>query len=110
MVEYGRGHYDAFQDGGTSGSGGSRYVGGGIVFRTRMKDSDFFYEGSLRAGRLRTNYATDSPTLKGNSGMVEFGYVIKPKGRDNLSFDISGSYWFGRQRGLTGRVGVNWIF
>lgn len=53
---------------------------------------------------------TDTPTIKGNSAMLELGWVIKPMGNDRLSFDLSGSGWVGRQRGVTGRFGVNWMF
>ena len=62
MAEYGSGRYDAYLDGGTHGRGHSQYVGGGVVFRNTLKDGKF-YEGSLRAGRLKSDYATDDFTL-----------------------------------------------
>ena len=57
MAEYGRGNYDAYLDGGTHGSGTSQYVGGGIVFRNTQSDG-CFYEGSFRAGRVKTDYSS----------------------------------------------------
>ncbi|MCR5756396.1 MAG: autotransporter outer membrane beta-barrel domain-containing protein [Selenomonas sp.] len=53
---------------------------------------------------------TDSPTIRGDSYMLELGWVIKPYGDDKLSFDISATGWLGRQRGITGRFGINWMF
>ena len=58
MAEYGTGRYDAYLDSGTHGRGHSQYVGGGVVFRNTLRDGKF-YEGSLRAGRLKSDYATD---------------------------------------------------
>ena len=225
MVEYGRGNYDAYLDGGTHGSGTSQYVGGGIVFRNTQSDG-CFYEGSFRAGRVKTDYSssdfsvgsipvsekfqtsaayygghlgvgrnvklsrndpypdrfvyygklfythtkgdsitlttgeqynlsgvdslrlrlggkyiynvneihkfylgmawehefdgsssaesggfrTDTPRLRGNSGMMEIGWNYEPKGDNRFSVDISAIGWVGRQRGVTGRLGINWLF
>lgn len=53
---------------------------------------------------------TDTPRLRGNSYMLELGWVLKPKGNDHLSFDLSATGWLGRQRGVTGRFGINWMF
>lgn len=53
---------------------------------------------------------TAAPSLRGNSGMVELGWVMKPQGDDRWSIDLSATGWFGRQRGLTGRLGINWMF
>lgn len=225
MAEFGRGHYDAYLDQGTHGSGRNRYMGAGIVFRNTMSDGKF-YEGSLRAGRLKTDYAssdfsagaipvsekfntssayfgghlgmgrdlklskndpypdrfvyyaklfythtaaddvslttgelyhlsavdslrlrlgakyiynvneihkfylglawehefdgassaeyqgmrTDTPRLRGDSGMVEVGWNYEPKGDNRFSVDLSAIGWFGRQRGVMGRLGINWLF
>lgn len=225
MVEYGRGHYDAYLDDGTHGKGTNQYVGGGIVFRNTMSDGKF-YEGSLRAGRVKSDYSsndfsvgsrpvsenfrtastyygghlgmgrdlklsrndpypdrfvyyaklfyshtaaddvtlttgelyhlssvdslrlrlgtkyiynlneihkfylglgwehefdgashaeyrglrTDTPRLRGDSGMVEIGWNYEPKGDNRFSIDLSAIGWFGRQRGISGRLGINWLF
>lgn len=53
---------------------------------------------------------TDTPSLRGNSYMLELGWIIKPKGNDHMSFDLSATGWLGRQRGITGRFGINWMF
>jgi len=53
---------------------------------------------------------TDTPRLRGDSYMMELGWIIKPQGNDHMSFDLSATGWLGRQRGITGRLGVNWMF
>lgn len=53
---------------------------------------------------------TEAPSIRGNSYMLEIGWVIKPYADDTLSFDISAAGWLGRQRGITGRLGINWLF
>ena len=225
MVEYGRGNYDAYLDGGTHGKGTNQYIGGGIVFRNTMSDGKF-YEGSFRAGRVKSDYTsndfsigrrpvsesfrtssayfgghlgvgrdlklsrndpypdrfvyysklfytrtaaddvtlatgelyhldavdslrlrlgakyiynvneihkfylgmawehefdgsshaeykglrTDTPSIRGDSGMVEIGWNYEPKGDNRFSVDLSAIGWFGRQRGISGRLGINWLF
>ena len=220
MVEYGRGNYDAYLDGGEHGCGHHRNIGGGVVFRTKLTDGKF-YDGSIRAGRIKTDFEsnsfgvnrnvyetfktnshyigahlgvgreirhspkeivtysakflfshtgadtmqlttgedyhlssvnsyrikfglkeeyepnnihnfyvgagleyefngkayaehgglrTDTPSLKGFSGIFEFGWIIKPRGDEKFSLDLSGVGSVGKNRGLTGRFGINWLF
>lgn len=56
------------------------------------------------------NLRMDSEGLRGGTGVFEFGWTIKPKADDKLSFDLSGAGTFGKQRGLIGRFGLNWLF
>lgn len=62
-VEYGFGKYDSYADGGIKGNGNTRHIGGGIVFRDKLNDGAY-YEGSLRAGRTKADYETNSYTFK----------------------------------------------
>ena len=61
LVEYGRGTYDSYVNE-AHGSGSVRYVGGGAFIKQEMSD-DIFYEGSLRFGRMSTDYAADLPIV-----------------------------------------------
>ena len=45
-----------------------------------------------------------------DSGMMEIGWNYEPKGDNRFSVDISAIGWVGRQRGFTGRLGINWLF
>ena len=60
IVEYGRGSYDSYLDNGTHGEGNTHYVGGGLFLKEEQK-SGVFYEGSLRLGRMSTDYEADLP-------------------------------------------------
>ena len=53
---------------------------------------------------------TDTPSIRGDSGMVEIGWNYEPKGDNRFSIDLSAIGWFGRQRGISGRLGINWLF
>ncbi|MCR5758008.1 MAG: autotransporter outer membrane beta-barrel domain-containing protein [Selenomonas sp.] len=66
------------------------------------------FDGSAYA--VYDGLRTDTPRLRGNSYMMELGWIIKPKGNDHMSFDLSATGWLGRQRGITGRLGINWMF
>ena len=220
LIEYGRGNYDSYLDGGEHGSGHHRNIGGGVVFRKKFSDGKF-YDGSLRLGRIKTDFEshsfgtrrnisetfktnshylgahigvgreiqhsrkeivtygakflyshtgadtmklttgedyhlssvdsyrikigiseeyepnnihnfyfgagleyefsgksygehgglrTETPSTKGLSGIFEFGWIIKPRGDEKFSLDLSGVGSVGKNRGLTGRLGINWRF
>ena len=58
VVEYGGGSYDSYLDNGTHGEGGSHYFGVGIMAR-QVNHDGFYYEGSLRGGRVTSDYKAD---------------------------------------------------
>lgn len=62
MIEYGRGNYDSYLSTGEHGQGHSQYLGGGVVFHTQLSNG-VFYNGSIRAGRTKTDFES-----------VDFGY------------------------------------
>ena len=55
LIEHGRSRYDSYLDDGTHGSGNTRYTGAGILARVDLTDG-IYYEGSLRAGRIHSDY------------------------------------------------------
>ena len=58
IVEYGGGKYDSYLDNGTHGDGKSHYWGIGIMAR-QINNDGFYYEGSLRGGRVNSDYKGD---------------------------------------------------
>ena len=58
VVEYGGGSYDSYLDGGTHGEGGAHYFGIGVMAR-QVNHDGFYYEGSLRGGRVTSDYKAD---------------------------------------------------
>jgi len=55
VIEYGHGSYDSYQDSGIKADGKSSYWGIGVIAK-QTNDNGFYYEGSLRAGRTKSDY------------------------------------------------------
>ncbi len=68
------------------------------------------YEFNGKSYAEHGGFRTDTPSLKGFSGIFEFGWIIKPRGDNKFSLDLSDVGSVGKNRGLTGRFGVNWRF
>ena len=58
VVEYGGGSYESYLDDGTQGDGVAHYYGLGVMARQINRDG-FYYEGSLRVGRVTSDYNGD---------------------------------------------------
>ena len=69
LVEYGRGNYDSHVNA-VHGDGTVKYLGGGVFLRKEEADG-MFYEGSLRFGRAKMDYAANLPV---GSGTVHTSY------------------------------------
>ena len=61
MVEYGRSTYDSYLDDGYHASGDNHYVGIGLMAKQTNTDG-LYYEGSLRFGKMFSDYEADSAT------------------------------------------------
>ena len=73
IVEYGRGNYTSHLDDGTRGDGDAKFFGGGLFLR-QDNTSGFWYEGSLRAGHMKSDY-------RGNLNLA------------NVTYDTSSNYF-----------------
>ena len=74
VVEYGHGSYDSYQDNGITADGKSSYWGIGVIAK-QTNNNGFYYEGSIRAGRTKSDYNSDlRPGL-------------------HVSYDSSATYW-----------------
>lgn len=74
MIEYGRGSYESYLDDGTKGDGNTQNFGLGVMAR-QNNDNGTYYEGSLRYGKLTSNY---------NSGDL---------GTAGADYDTDANYW-----------------
>ena len=80
-----------------------------------MPRSEFYaglaweYEFGGDATATYEGYATPSPSLKGGSGMLEFGYRFTPK-EGSVSYGLSLTGWQGKRKGFTGGANVSWAF
>ena len=75
VLEYGHGNYDSYQDNGMTADGKASYWGLGFIAK-QTNDNGFYYEGSVRVGRAKSDYGSDS--------IVE---------NSHISYDSTATYW-----------------
>ena len=109
VIEYGRGSYDSYLDNGTHGDGDAHFWGAGLMAK-QLNDDGLYYEGSLRAGRMSTDYQSavaggikydsDATYYAAHLGM---GKVVQLNDKDIL--DYYGKLFYTRQQGDKVTVG-----
>ncbi|MFR6370971.1 MAG: hypothetical protein ACLUUD_08970 [Phascolarctobacterium succinatutens] len=110
VIEYGRGSYDSYLDNGTHGDGDAHFWGAGLMAK-QLNDYGLYYEGSLRAGRMSTDYQSavaggikydsDATYYAAHLGM---GKVVQLNDKDTL--DYYGKLFYTRQQGDKVTVGT----
>lgn len=105
VVEYGRGNYDSHQDNGIKASGKSSFYGAGLMAR-QTNSRGVYYEGSLRGGRVKSDYkgwlsAATHASYDSDSNYwaahVGWGRITPVKG--NNSLDTYVKYFYSHQDG-----------
>ncbi len=86
IVDYAHGNYDSYLADGTHGTGSTRYIAGGLIAR-RMLQKGFYYETSIRAGKVKTDFASDNLDKTGVFGRVTY---------DTLATTVSGHLKLGK--------------
>ena len=71
VIDYQNTNYDSYLSDGTHGRGNSKYIGAGFVLRN-LNRSGFYYEGSLKYGRVTTDFASDNLDTSGAFGTVTY--------------------------------------
>jgi outer membrane autotransporter protein len=74
VIEYGHGSYDSYQDNGIKADGNASYWGLGIIAK-QTNSNGFYYEGSIRGGRVKSDYDSDLSAVT------------------HASYDSSATYW-----------------
>lgn len=64
------------------------------------------FDGDARA--TINGVGAPAPSLKGNSGMLEVGWKVQAS--KNVVVDLNLNGWTGKQKGVTGGVGIQWTF
>ena len=106
FVEYGRGTYDSYLDDGTHGSGAMHYIGGGVMAKM-AQDSGLYVEGSLRAGRVSSDYtgSDDAAELSYDNASTYFaghvGVGQEWKLANGNKIEGYGKYFYSHQAGDT---------
>ena len=65
------------------------------------------FKGDARASVA--GYSTLTPSLKGNRGIFEIGWLHQPK-NSNLTLKLGATAFCGNQRGVSGNLGLMWTF
>ena len=110
VIEYGRGSYDSYLDNGTHGDGDAHFWGAGLMAK-QLNDDGLYYEGSLRAGRMSTDYKSavaggikydsDATYYAAHLGM---GKVVQLNDKDTI--DYYAKLFYTRQQGDKVTVGT----
>ena len=110
VIEYGRGSYDSYLDNGTHGDGDAHFWGAGLMAK-QFNDDGLYYEGSLRAGRMSTDYQSavaggikydsDATYYAAHLGM---GKVVQLNAKDTI--DYYGKLFYTRQQGDKVTIGA----
>ena len=110
VIEYGRGSYDSYLDNGTHGDGDAHFWGAGLMAK-QLNDDGLYYEGSLRAGIMSTDYQSavaggikydsDATYYAAHLGM---GKVVQLNDKDTI--DYYGKLFYTRQQGDKVTVGA----
>ena len=106
FVEYGRGTYDSYLDDGTHGSGKISYIGAGILGKLTQKDG-LWLEGSLRAGRAKSDYSANlSGTAASYDGSNTYYGAHLGAGKtfaikEGSSIDAYARYFWSHQNSMT---------
>ena len=110
VIEYGRGSYDSYLDNGTHGDGDAHFWGAGLMAK-QLNDDGLYYEGSLRAGRMSTDYqSTVAGGIKYDSDATYYaahlgmGKVVQLNDKDTI--DYYGKLFYTRQQGDKVTVGT----
>ena len=102
VIEYGRGSYDSYLDNGTHGDGDAHFWGAGLMAK-QLNDDGLYYEGSLRTGRMSTDYQSAvAGGIKYDSDVTYYaahlgmGKVVQLNDKDTL--DYYGKLFYTRQQ------------
>lgn len=106
FVEYGHGTYDSYLDDGTHGSGKISYIGAGVLGKLTQKDG-LWLEGSLRAGRSKSDYSANlSGTAASYDGSNTYYGAHLGAGKtfaikEDSSIDAYARYFWSHQNSMT---------
>ena len=110
VIDYAHGNYDSYLENGTHGTGSTKYIAGGLIAR-RMLQNGFYYETSVRVGKVKTDFSSDNIDKTGAFGRVTYsassttvsGHLKIGKAfrlnRNNM-LDVYATYYHAHQGGM----------
>ena len=115
FVEYGRGTYDSYLDDGTHGSGKVSYIGAGVLGKLTQNDG-LWLEGSLRAGRSKSDYSANlSGTAASYDGSNTYYGAHLGAGKtfaikEDSSIDAYARYFWSHQNSMTATLNTGDVY
>ena len=86
-------------------------IKGKLAFYCRMLhvSRQGFYN-YLKARATHKGFSTPTPSMKGDSCLLELGWQVKPKETSPLSINLNLTGWCGKQKGVQFGAGFEWGF
>ena len=111
FVEYGRASYDSYLEdaAGTHGSGKVSYIGAGVLARQYLK-SGLYLEGSVRGGRIKSDYegnisgTSTSYDISNPYYAIHLGVGKETKLKAGDALETYLKYFFSHQNGTSGKL------
>ena len=111
FVEYGRASYDSYLEDavGTHGSGKVSYIGAGVLARQDLK-SGLYLEGSVRGGRIKSDYegnisgTSTSYDISNPYYAIHLGVGKETKLKAGDALETYLKYFFSHQNGTRGKL------
>ena len=111
FVEYGRASYDSYLEdaAGTHGSGKVSYIGAGVLARQDLK-SGLYLEGSVRGGRIKSDYegnisgTSTSYDISNPYYAIHLGVGKETKLKAGDALETYLKYFFSHQNGTSGKL------
>lgn len=111
FVEYGRASYDSYLEdaAGTHGNGKVSYIGAGVLARQDLK-SGLYLEGSVRGGRIKSDYegnisgTSTSYDISNPYYAIHLGVGKETKLKAGDAFETYLKYFFSHQNGTSGKL------
>ena len=111
FVEYGRASYDSYLEDavGTHGSGKVSYIGAGVLARQDLK-SGLYLEGSVRGGRIKSDYegnisgTSTSYDISNPYYAIHLGVGKETKLKAGDALETYLKYFFSHQNGTSGKL------
>ena len=113
IVEYGHGSYDSYQDNGLKADGNASYWGLGLIAK-QTNSNGFYYEGSLRAGRTKSDYSSQLSEVSHADYDSSATYWVAHLGAGKLvdighdnTVDVYGKYFYSHTGSDSAMIHIN---
>jgi outer membrane autotransporter protein len=90
--------------------GGARFTYAINEYVSPYIGAAYEHEFDGRAKATTYGYAIQSPNLRGDTGLGELGFSLRPSPDLPISFDLGGQLYTGKREGVSGSVQMKYEF